>query len=199
MYQNNKLLYGWFHHFMYRSLFYNRNQSSGPAATSTENNAGPGNDLWIRLVCASLRQSTKANPNPFVKRLHIITLFALKPFVTGRLAAAPCGTAPDCWPAAPPLQLNPWLNHSALSFLLVFAAQRAKTSRQKQVCVCWSCAREQIENNGRRGSLTSTKSARAGMYPAMSLESKESKVGRGGSSAAKKHTGFCLRRAWGLF
>lgn len=34
--------------------------------------------------------------------------------------------------------------------------------------------------------LTSTKSARAGMYPAMSLESKESKVGRGGSSAAGK-------------
>lgn len=33
-------------------------------------------------------------------------------------------------------------------------------------------------------SPTSMKSARAGMYPAMSRESKESKVGRGGSSAA---------------
>lgn len=33
-------------------------------------------------------------------------------------------------------------------------------------------------------SPTSMKSARAGMYPAMSRESKESKVGRGGSSVA---------------
>lgn len=47
------------------------------------------------------------------------------------------------------------------------------------------------------GILTSTKSARAGMYPAMSLESKESKVGRGGSSAAgkRKVLSHCRARA----
>lgn len=43
------------------------------------------------------------------------------------------------------------------------------------------------------GILTSTKSARAGMYPAMSLESKESKVGRGGSSAAGKRKALSHR------
>lgn len=79
-------------------------------------------------------------------RIHNITPLALKPFVTGHLAAAPCGTAPDCWPAAPPLQLNPWLNRSALSFLPMLVARRAKSSRQGQTGVCLLILRENGES-----------------------------------------------------